>query len=471
VRRLAGADSQFLFGENRVRHQHTLKIAIIDPSGAQQPATYDALRAQVREALPLIEPFHWKLVHVPGNLGQPYWFDTADLDVDYHVRRAAVPSPGGPRELAETISEIASTSLERDRPLWQVWFVEGLANGHIAYVAKVHHALADGVASARLLLQAFTESPDITVIPPPDALQSEPEPSRMRLFLRGLGDTARLLAHLPSLLVGTARQGWRMRERRRQPGAQGAARPFSGPRTQFDRPLTPHRWLAFEPLPLAEIKRVKNATGCTVNDVFLALVSGALRRYLGAHGRLPRRPLTASVPVSTRTEEDALAWGNRLTTWYVELATDVDDPLERLQTIHRNTLAARDALEDIRDLQHEWVEFWPLFKAFVFGMPKLIAPFVGRRPSYNVIVSNVAGPPRPLYRHGARLVRLISMGPLVEGLGLNFTGWSYVDEMTIAVMGCREHLPDVWDLAEGLRASLDELLSLTDQSVQVTTGR
>ena len=169
--------------------------------------------------------------------------------------------------------------------------------------------------------------------------------------------------------------------------------------------------------------------------------------------------MTASVPVSTRTDADPQTWGNRLTTWYVVLATDVADPVERLAAIHRNTRATRDALADIRGLQHEWVEFWPLFKAFVFGMPRLVAPFVGHRPSYNVIVSNVAGPRRPLYRHGARLVHLISMGPLVEGLGVNFTGWSYVDEMTIAVMGCREVVPDVWDLATGLRTSLDELLA------------
>jgi WS/DGAT/MGAT family acyltransferase len=348
--------------------------------------------------------------------------------------------------------------------LWQVWFVEGLANGQIAYVAKVHHALADGVASARLLLQAFTESPDLTIVPPPDALTSEREPSRATLLLLGLGSTLRLLAHLPALLVDTLRSGWRMWQRRRQPGAQGAARPFSGPNTQFNHPLTPHRWLAYETVPLDEIKRVKDATSCTVNDVFLALVSGALRRYLGAHGRLPRRTLTASVPVSTRTDDDTRAWGNRLTTWYVELATNIADPVERLRTIHRNTRAARDALEDVRDLQHEWVEYWPLFKAFVFGLPRLVAPIFGGRPSYNVIVSNVAGPKRPLYRHGARLVHLVSMGPLVEGLGLNFTGWSYVDEMTIAVMGCREHVPDVWELAKGVRASLDELLEATERS-------
>jgi diacylglycerol O-acyltransferase / wax synthase len=459
MRRLAGADSQFLFGERGARFQHTLKVAVIDPTGASQPATFAALREQVREALPLLEPFQWRLVRVPAGLGQPYWLTTADHDLDYHVRRVVAAAPGGDRELAAAISEIASSPLDRDRPLWQVWFVEGLDGGRVAYVAKVHHALADGVASANLLVQAFTESPEHTVVPPATGLTAEPGPSRVALGMRGLASTLRLLAHLPRLLVETARGGVRMRRRRRRGAGHdaGAARPFSGPRTRFDAPLTPERRLAFETFALDDIKRVKDAFGCTVNDVVLALASGALRRYLAAHGELPARSLTASVPVSTRTDADPQTWGNRLTTWYVVLATDVADPVERLAAIHRNTQATRDALADIRDLQHEWVEYWPLFKAFVFGMPRLIAPFVGHRPSYNVIVSNVAGPRRPLYRHGARLVHLISMGPLVEGLGVNFTGWSYVDEMTIAVMGCREVVPDVWDLATGLRASLDEL--------------
>jgi WS/DGAT/MGAT family acyltransferase len=458
MRRLAGADSQFLFGERGPRHQHTLKVAVIDPSGATQPATFAALREQVREALPLLEPFQWRLATVPGNLGQPYWVVTDDHDLDYHVREIVLPAPGDDRELATAISEIASNPLDRARPLWQVWFVDGLAGGHVAYVAKVHHALADGVASANLLLQAFSESPVLTVVPPEPRLRAEPPPTRRVLLRLGLAGTFRLLAHLPRLLVDTVRSGLRMRRRRRS-GTQGAARPFSGPRTRFDAPLTSERWLAYETFALDDIKRVKDAFGCTVNDVFLALVGGALRRYLEVHGELPDRTLTASLPVSTRTHTDPQVWGNRLTTWYVELATDVADPVERLRTVRRNARAARDALADVRDLQHEWVEFWPLFKAFVFGMPRLVAPFVGHRPAYNVIVSNVPGPRRPLYRHGARLVHLISMGPLVDGLGCNFTGWSYVDEMTIAVMGCRDVVPDVWDLAEGLRSTLDELLA------------
>ena len=163
-----------------------------------------------------------------------------------------------------------------------------------------------------------------------------------------------------------------------------------------------------------------------------------------------------------RKPDETQAWGNRVASWYVTLATDVADPVARLREIARSTRAARAELEATDpELQHAWAEYWRLFRLVTFGVPKLVRPFVGR-PSYNAIVSSVPGPAVPLYRHGARLVHMISMGPLVEGIGVNFTGWSYAGEMTIAVMACRERAPDIWDLAAGLRTSLDELIAAVD---------
>ena len=164
MRRLTGADSLFVFNETRTCHQHTMKIAVVDPAGADTSVDYDALREQIREALPLLEPFRWRLVRVPFDIGHPYWVDAPDLDLDYHVQRVELSAPGGRRELAEAISNIASVGLDRDRPLWQVWFVEGLADGHVAYITKVHHSLADGVASERLLSAAFADRRDNTTM-------------------------------------------------------------------------------------------------------------------------------------------------------------------------------------------------------------------------------------------------------------------------------------------------------------------
>ena len=456
MRKLSGADSLFIFNENAQRHQHTLKIAIVDPAGADTDVTYEALRAQMREALPLLEPFRWQLVRIPFDLAHPYWMDVGDVDIDYHVRRIAVPSPGGPRELAEVISMIASIGLDRDHPLWQVWFVEGLATGHVAYVTKVHHALADGMSSARLLAEIAGEHADTTPMPASDALAGEPVPGRAAMLRRGSRDFVQMAAELPALLTRTWRYSRALRARTRS-GAPRAAKPFAGPHTRFDQPLTSSRWFAYETFALDDIKHVAHAFDATVTDTVVAMVSGGLRRYLSRHGEVPARPLTAAIPVSVRKRGEERAWGNRVASWYVTLATDVDDPARRMREIVDATRAARAELEATDpELQHAWAEYWRLFRLATFAFPRMMRPLV-HRPSYNVIISTVPGPPRPLYRHGARIVHMISMGPLEEGMGINFTGWSYAGEMTIAMMSCREHAPDIWDLTGDLRASLEEL--------------
>ena len=456
MRKLSGADSLFIFNETPTRHQHTLKIAIVDPAGSDTAVTYDALRDQMREALPLLEPFRRRLVTIPLNIAHPYWLDVAGVDMDYHLQHAAAPAPGGPRELADVISMIASVGLDRDRPLWQVWFVEGLAGGQVAYVAKVHHSLADGISSARLLAEIAADSPDTTPMPSTPDLVGETIPARATMLRRGLRDFLRLLLDLPPLLLRTWRWSRALRVRTRA-GEPRATKPFAGPHTRFDRPLTPNRLFAYEIFELAEIKDVAKAFDARVTDVVLAMTSGALRKYLARHNELPERSLTAAIPVSVRKPEEEREWGNRIASWYVPLATDVDDPVARMRAIVRGTNTARAELDATdSELQHRWAEYWRLFRMATFAFPKMARPFL-HRPSYNVIVSTVPGPPRPLFRHGARLVHVISMGPLVEGMGINFTAWSYAGEMTIAIMSCREHAPDLWDITADLRASLDEL--------------
>ena len=260
------------------------------------------------------------------------------------MQRVAVSAPGGPRELAEVISRIASVGLERDRPLWQVWFVEGLADGRVAYVSKVHHSLADGVASERLLAEAFADRPDHTPMGAGEAPAAEPVPGWWRLLGLGVADVMRMLVALPPLLVPHRARGEARSCEHRAAGADPATKPFAGPHTRFDEPLTPHRWFAYETFDLTQIKRVGHAFGASVNDVLLAMAAGALRTYLHAHGELPDASLTAAVPVSVRKPGEERSWGNRVATWYVTLATDVEDPAKRLETIMRSTRAARAEL-------------------------------------------------------------------------------------------------------------------------------
>lgn len=457
MHRLSGADCLFIFNETETCHQHTLKIAVIDPTGADAEVSFAALREQMTEALPLLAPYRWKLARVPLDIGHPYWVDAHNLDLDYHIRSMSLRAPGGSRELAEAISVIGSVGLARQHPLWQIWFVDGLANGHVAYVTKVHHALADGLASEHLLGQVFGEHPLDTPIGDIDVSSDEVGPRPMRLLVLGIVDLASMLARLPMLMARALRGALRVRARGRS-GVTPAAKPFRGPHTRFDDRLTANRCLAFETFDLADLKRAGKPTGASVTEVMLAMATGALRTHLESRGELPREPLTATVPVSIRQAHEPQDWGNRVASLYLALPTDVANPVERLRRIIHNARAAKDELDTMGpELQHAWAEYWRLFRVVMFGVPKVVRTFVGK-PTFNAIVSSVRGPESARYRHGARLVTVISMGPLIEGIGINFTGWSYDAKMTIAVMTCPDRAGEVWEIVDAMKASLNELI-------------
>jgi WS/DGAT/MGAT family acyltransferase len=370
------------------------------------------------------------------------------------VRRARVPAPGGPREFAEVLSAIASTPLERDRPLWQLWLVEGLEGDRLAYVTKLHHAAADGVASARILLDAFQDTPSPSG-PRPEHPPDEPPPPARELLLGALRYWGELARRLPALLARTLR--WlAIALRRALAGESRMAPPFAAPRTRFNRPITPHRWFANADLPLADLRRVKEILGGTLNDVYVAICAGAIRRYLEERGELPAEPLTASIPVSIRKPEEERSYGNRVGVWMVSLATHLADPVLRYRAISR---AARDAREAHQakdpELLADWQDYWWIYRAF-YSLQRLVGRLL-RRPVFHVILSNVRGPAAPIYSDGARVVALRSMGPILDDGGLNFTGWSYVDTMSVGIVACREHVPDLWALAEGVELSLREL--------------
>jgi WS/DGAT/MGAT family acyltransferase len=463
VRRLSGADSQFLRRETLTEHQHTIKVTVLDPSTAYAPVTYDALRDKIRDVVPMLPPFRWRLVEPPLQLGLPWWADDTDLDVDYHVRRMAAPSPGGPRELSEVISIIASTGLARDRPLWQMWFVEGIADERVAIVIKVHHSLADGMASAKLLADIMTTSAGSSPFPPADRAEPESIPSRAQLLRDGVVEQARLLWALPALVRRTVRS-IRYNFGRRRSDEAYHARAFDAPKVRFNEPLTPYRSFAYVTLDLTAMKQVKNALGGTLNDVFLALCSGAVRRYLAGRDELPDTTLTATVPVSIRRPEENDDYGNRVNSWFVRLRTELSDPVARYRAIHRETTLAKEIhAERDTELMWDWQAYWAPFRLVTIDLLGLGQRFQPESAAYTLVAANVPGPREPLYSHGAGLEELISVGPLLKGMGLNFTGWSYVDRLTIGVLVCPERVPDVWTLAEGLEASLDELVTRADR--------
>ncbi|MEB3979704.1 wax ester/triacylglycerol synthase family O-acyltransferase [Mycobacterium sp. 663a-19] len=458
MRRLNSVDNMFLKQENDTQPQHTIKAVVLDPAAALQPLTFDAVRAAVPALVAKVEPLRWQLLR-PRLGGRPWWIERPRVDLDYHVKYAKAEAPGGDRELAARISEIVSVGLDRGRPAWQLWYVDGLADGRIALVLKLHHALADGLASVRLLESIFSADPDEPLPAAERAVVDEERPGTASWLRLVAANEGAALLRFPRVLMRSARTIGTGR-RRRKAGRPGFAEAFAAPGTRFNEPFTVERQFTYVSCDLDTIKEIKTAFDVTLNDVFLAACSGAIRSYLDRHGELPDESLTTVVPVAIRPPGEEVDWGNQVTIWSVSLATDVADPVERLERIAANTRAARDVHAE-RDLWlfADWMDYWPLFWFYGRGLP-LLGARTRRRPTYSMTVSNVPGPKRRLYFGGAPIEKIISVGPIIYPYGLNVTGWTYLDDMVIGMQASKERVPDIGELAEAIPEALAELAAL-----------
>ena len=454
MRRLTGVDNLFLKQEKSTQPQHTIKAVVLDPAAARQPLTFEEVRAVVPALVERIEPLRWQLLQT--RLGRPWWIERPRIDLDYHVRHASAAAPGGDRELSAQISKINLGALDRGHPSWQLWYVDGLAGGRIALVFKLHHAVADGMASLRLLEGIFSSDPCEPLPKAARSLVDEPRPNIASWYRTALKYQGASAARFPGVLARSAHTIETVRARRKA-GRPGFAEAFAAPSARFNAPFTARREFAYLTCDLNMIKEIKSAFGVTVNDVYLAACGGAVRSYLDRHGELTAEPLSAVVPVAIRPPGAEVDWGNQVTTWFASLATDMADPVERLQQISANTKAAR-TVHDERDLWlfGDWMEYWPLFWFYGRALP-IVGAATKKRPTYSLIASNVPGPKARLYFAGAPIEKLISVGPIVYPYGLNFTGWSYGSDMTIGMQACSDHVPDIWELADGIAHSLDEL--------------
>ena len=460
MRRLKGEDNSFFAWENEVQPQYTIKAVVVDPSRGREAVTLETVRAAVPALVEHVEPLQWQLLMPRLGFGRPWWIARHNIDLDYHVKHTTAPAPGGDRELAAVIGEILEADTERHRPPWQLWYVDGLADGRVAFVMKVHHAIADGMASLRLLETIYSTDPDAPIPQPPatpPAVEQRPALSTwLPMVLRHQGAAA---LNFPRIIARSVRVAGIMR-RRQKSGKPGYAPAFSAPGTRFNAPLTTSRRFAYHSCDMPTIKQLGKAFGVTVNDVFLAVCSGALREFLDRNGELPVETLTAVVPVSMRPPGAETEWGNHVARWNVVLATDIADPVERLRAIAEATKTAREVQAE-RDalLQHDWMEYWPLFWFYSRALP-LVSERMTRRPTFSLIASNMRGPQRRLHWAGSPIEKLISTGPVVFPMGLNFTGWSYEDQMTICTLVCGDHVSDAWEIADGLPRALAELAAL-----------
>jgi diacylglycerol O-acyltransferase / wax synthase len=451
---MLGLDAKFLYSETPTAHMHTLKVAVFDVADVPGGIPFDEVVAHLEHRLDRLPPFRRRVVTVPLSLGHPVWIEDPDFDPRRHVHRRTADPPGGERELAALVAEIAGRPLPRDRPLWDITVVEGLAGSRLAVVAKIHHAVADGGTSVALLLQALGSGDPHEAH---RAWRPEPIPDRSALIRMALAAHRRRLRRMP-WLVARSVTGLREAAARRRAASARPPLPLRTPRTPFNVSLTPERTFAMTTLPLDDLKAVRRAFGTTLNDVFLAVCGGAVRSYLLERNALPARPLVASVPLSTAPVSPRRG-GNHVDNLYVTIPTDEADPVERLLHI---SAVARDAKE-LRaalgtDLLEERAEIVPpqLYSLVIRVWTR--SRLANRvPPPVNLVLSNVAGPPEPLHLGSANLIAMHSVGPILEGIGCNITAWSYGAKLHVSVLGCPRSLPDPWSLAEALPASLAEL--------------
>jgi diacylglycerol O-acyltransferase / wax synthase len=464
MERLTGLDASFLYFETPTMHMHVCATIIFDPSTVEGGYSYERVRDVIESRLHLVEPFRRKLASVPFNLHHPVWVEDADFDLDYHLRRIGLPGPGTMEQLADVTGDIASRQLDRTRPLWEMWVVEGLDNGNVALVAKMHHCTIDGVSGANMMVHLFDLDPNESK---PEGPEWKPEraPSDAELVGYGLLSRLRRPLNIFKVVPATVQSVAGLISSRRGREGPGMATPFTAPRTSFNNAITSHRKVAYTRVPLEDIKKVKRAFGTTVNDVVLAVCAGALRRYLEKFEELPDKPLIATCPVSVRSEEAKDTIGsNQVSAMFTSLSTDIENPVERLRAIAASTTGAKEEHNAIgADMLQNWAEFAAPTTFSLAARAYSSLKLAERHPVvHNLVISNVPGPPIPLYFAGAKLAALYPLGPIFDGAALNITVISYMENVDFGFMACRETMPGLWDLAAFIGDALGELVAEAD---------
>jgi len=466
VKRLNGMDAMLLYSETPNLHTHTLKVAIVDTADFSGEFDFDLVRHTLLRRLHRLDPLRYKLVGIPWRLHHPMWLENCEVDLDYHLRRVQVPSPGGRRELDEVIAKVATTPLDRSRPLWEFHFAEGMADHRVAIIGKLHHALADGVASANLLARVMDlpgpvqdeRDNDTTCVPP----------SRGELLRAAGRDHVQQAAALPGVIIDSLAGARRLRRRARERGKHPElARLLHAPPTFMNHVVSPVRTFATATLSLAQVKQTSKQLQITINDIVMAMTAAALRELLLRYGDTADRPIVASVPASTDRSPNRIS-GNELGGMAVSLPTHVDDPLERVRLTSVATAIAKENNE----------LFGPeLYGKLLAYLPSLAAPpafrWLARRMArnrlFNVPVSNVAGPRERGRLAGAPVSEIYSVGPLIAGCGINITVWSYVDQLNISVIADDRTVGDTHEVTDAMVQAFCEIRSAAGLSGELIT--
>ena len=464
MKRLAGLDATFLYMETPTTPMHVMGVLLLDTSTAVGGYSFDKVRELLLNRIHLMPAFRRRLVPVPLGLAHPVWIEDADFDLDNHLHRVGAPPPGDLRALEAIVGDIAGHVLDRNKPLWEMWVVEGLSEQRAAVVTKIHHSAIDGTSGADVMVHLLDITPEVSAAEPAEEpWVPERRPSDLRLLAGGLASqagaplrAAKAIGKLAGNAARTARS-YAKREMR-----EASPPPFTAPRTVFSGALTPHRAVAFGEGSLEDLKAIKSAFGGKVNDVVLAIATHAMRSYLTWLGELPDRPLVASCPISVRKEgEEARDSANQVSNMLVPLPVQLADPVEQLEAIIESTKRSKELANAIgAETLMDWAEFLAP-RLFTTGMRLYSATRMGNLhpPALNLIVSNVPGPPIPLYSAGARILAIFPMGPLLPGAGVNITVLSNMGNVDFGVIAVREAVPEAWRIADGLKEGIDLLLA------------
>lgn len=470
VTQLSARDAIFLAMDTDTTWGHVGGLCVLDPSTADH-FDFERFLARVEERVALVPRFKWKLREVGLGLDEPYWVEDPHFHIRDHVKRISVPEPGTLREVGDLIGKIYAKTLDRSRPLWEVWLIEGLEDGRYAMFMKTHHCLMDGEGGAGLAEVMSDLSPDASgPIHLPEGLDeaAPAPPSEARVlrnaWLHGWTRSRNVFRHVQE--AATQAFGGLSRGHH----SFDPPSPDDVPRVSFNAPVGSRRAFSFADVSLERVKAIKKELDVTINDVVLEIVGSILRGYLRDLGEQPELPLVACIPVSLRKTGDTQL-GNQITNMVVSLETDLLSPVDRLLRIHRGALRAREKVEEGQlDLFNAIGDSLAPFAAHALieltGSEAALEnmPMIG-----NLVVSNVRGAPTPLYTAGARIDSMVPMSMVQAGQGLNVTVLSYRDQMDFGFTVDPNLVPDPWDLADRVAPALDELERDMDRVAQGAT--
>ena len=466
---LVGMDAAFLALETPTTPMHVGVALVLDPPEGTRslfsPSTrYAQVRRVIQQRLHLIPPMRQRAVRVPLGLHHPVWIDDPDFELDDHLSRASLPSPGGQAELDVFVAGVMSRQLDPDRPLWEMHVVEGLEGERTALVAKVHHAVLDGVSGASVLAAFLDLTPRTRIVELPPEWNPPPLPSNTQMLLHAASSLTRqpgsALTTLQAGVEAVADLGMHNRELAGR-GEQSPPGFFAAPRTSFNGTVSNRKRFAGLSVPLEDVKLVGQVFEATVNDVIMACVSGALSRLLEDRGERAEGSLVAMVPVSTREEGETEELGNQLSGMLVSLASDIEDPVARLDAISESSRVAKE-----QEKLHGGRFVGDLAQIALPALASRVARAVAGarlfdkvRPPFNVTISSVRVPDVPLFLAGSRVASTYPVGPMAEGIGINVTAFSYLGQVYFGLLSCRRLLPELDELAVHVDDALGELVA------------